>query len=161
MAVLPDVLRPNLRIVFCGVAAGRESARRGVYYSGRGNRFWSVLAEIGLVPRLDPDQFETLPQYGIGLTDLAKKASGSDAEIMHSVVDVDALREKIERYSPRVLAFNGKKAAQTFLRRKVAYGIQRETVGRTLVFVLPSTSGAANGYWDIAHWRVLAELAGV
>jgi G:T/U-mismatch repair DNA glycosylase len=42
--VLPDLLRPGLRIVFCGTAAGTASARAGAYYAGPGNAFWPTLA---------------------------------------------------------------------------------------------------------------------
>ena len=35
--VLPDVLGPGLRIVFCGMAAGDRSAREGAYYADPGN----------------------------------------------------------------------------------------------------------------------------
>jgi double-stranded uracil-DNA glycosylase len=34
--VLPDVLGPGLRVVFCGTAAGAVSAVRGAYYAGPG-----------------------------------------------------------------------------------------------------------------------------
>jgi TDG/mug DNA glycosylase family protein len=43
LPVLPDLLRPGLRIVFCGTAAGTVSAARGVYYAHPQNRFWSAL----------------------------------------------------------------------------------------------------------------------
>ncbi len=49
--VLPDVLEPGLRIVFCGTAAGHVSARRGAYYAHPQNRFWPALHAIGLTPR--------------------------------------------------------------------------------------------------------------
>ena len=79
--VLPDVLAPGLRVVFCGTAAGAVAARVGAPYAGPGNRFWWVLHEIGLTPReLRPQEFRELPRYGIGLTDVAKHASGSDTQ---------------------------------------------------------------------------------
>ena len=69
MNALPDVLRPGLRLVICGSAAGAVSAARGAYYAGPGNKFWPILAEVGLTPRLlRPDEFATLPAFGIGLT---------------------------------------------------------------------------------------------
>ena len=40
--VLPDVLMPGLRVVFCGYAPGTASAHAGAYYAGPGNRFWST-----------------------------------------------------------------------------------------------------------------------
>ena len=59
--VLPDVLGPGLRIVFCGSAAGAVSARVGAYYAGPGNRFWPTLHRVGLTPRLlAPAEFRTV-----------------------------------------------------------------------------------------------------
>jgi double-stranded uracil-DNA glycosylase len=29
-----------LKVVFCGTAAGTQSAQAGTYYAGRGNYFW-------------------------------------------------------------------------------------------------------------------------
>ena len=77
--VLPDVIVPDLKIVFCGSAAGEKSARVGAYYAGPGNKFWRVLYEVRLTPRrLQPNEFSILPQFGIGLTDLVKTVSGGD-----------------------------------------------------------------------------------
>ena len=157
---LPDLLRPGLDLVICGAAAGRRSAEVGAYYAGPGNRFWRTLHETGLTPRLlAPEAFRSLPDFGIGLTDLAKTASGSDAEIPRSAWDAGGLRRKIEAAGPRILAFNGKNAAQRFIGAgRVGYGHRDERIGATEIFVLPSTSGAASGYWDPEPWRELARL---
>ncbi|MBC7478279.1 MAG: mismatch-specific DNA-glycosylase, partial [Pseudorhodobacter sp.] len=50
--MLPDYLAPGLDILFCGTAASSTSARVGHYYARNGNRFWRLLAETGLTPRL-------------------------------------------------------------------------------------------------------------
>jgi TDG/mug DNA glycosylase family protein len=160
VTVLPDVLRPGLKVVFCGTAVGDTSARVGAYYAGPGNQFWEVLARIGLTPsQLAPTSFSELPKYGIGLTDLVKLRSGSDASLEKADFDVEGFRAKIERYAPKAIAFNGKNAAGAFYRRQtgeISYGRQEGDVGDTAVFVLPSTSGAARGFWDESHWRALA-----
>lgn len=157
MAILPDVLQPNLRIVFCGSAAGTQSARAGAYYAGRGNRFWETLFQVGLTPRrLEPREFRALLAYGIGLTDLAKIACGPDDSLSSKDDDIAGLWAKMARFAPRVLAFNGKRAASVFLGRSVAYGLQPERIGATTLFVLPSTSGAARRWWDVSHWHELA-----
>ncbi len=160
--MLDDLLIPNLRLVVCGTAAGRRSAELKQYYAGRGNKFWRVLAEVGLTPHvLLPSEYRHLSRYGIGLTDVAKGQSGSDSEIDFGRADPMAVHIKIQAITPRVLAFNGKKAAQTFFGVKsIEFGLHRERVGDTLLFVVPSTSGAANASWDIEQWRALAELAG-
>jgi len=157
--VLEDLLRPGLKAVFCGTQAGTQSARRRTYYAGRGNRFWPILHEIGLTPvRLAPEQYKTLIDYGIGATDVAKKTSGADSLLRRAHVD-DRFATKIERYAPRFLAFNGKRAATLALKvhgPMLNYGKQDTVIGRTELFVLPSTSGAASGFWDARHWHDFA-----
>jgi double-stranded uracil-DNA glycosylase len=151
------VLEPGLRIVFCGTAAGAVAARLGAPYAGPGNRFWWVLHEIGLTPReLRPAEFRDLPRYGLGLTDVAKFASGSDASLTPSDFDPAAVVAKVERYTPQILAFVGKRAAQEVLGHAVGYGRQAVEIGVSAVWVVPSTSGAARGAWDIGPWQDLA-----
>ena len=158
--VLPDLLLPGLRVVFCGTAAGAVSAARGAYYAGPGNRFWEILAATGLTPRrLAPDEFRLLPQFAIGLTDLAKTVSGADVDLPRGAFDREALRRRIRAVRPKALAFNGKKAASVFLDKSgpvLAYGRQTPIPDFPEIFVLPSTSGAARGAWDPRPWFDLA-----
>ena len=156
--VLDDVLVDGLDIVFCGTAAGHTSARAKQYYAGPGNQFWTTLHVIGLTPRqLRPSEFRELLGYGIGLTDVCKHASGNDDDLERTDFDVDGFWRRIDDHRPRIVAFNGKQAAKSALRlQTVAYGPQGTTAGGVAVFVLPSTSGAARGHWDIAYWHDLA-----
>ena len=159
--MLEDLLAPKLRVVFCGTAAGARSAALGQYYAGRGNRFWDILAATGLTPRLlVPSEHHLLPTFRIGLTDIAKHQSGNDVDIDFRPADAAALRAKILRYQPRLLCFNGKRAAREFLgRHTVDYGSHDEAVGVTSLFVAPSTSGAARASWDASIWHDLARQA--
>jgi TDG/mug DNA glycosylase family protein len=115
--------------------------------------FWKTFFEVGFTPRLlDPSEFREAVGYGIGFTDLAKFISGQDSGLKPTDFDVAALRTKIKRYTPSVLAFNGKKAPSVFLGVKSPdYGLQQETVGTTAIFVLPSTSAAARKFWDVRY----------
>lgn len=160
MSVLPDILEPGLRVVFCGTAAGTASARAGAYYAGPGNRFWEILFETGLTPiRFDPHQFREVTKHGIGLTDIVKTASGADAALPANTFDPDRLRRRILEITPQILAFNGKRSAKSFLETaKVSYGLQPSHLGSTALFVLPSTSGAARGFWEPRYWHDLAKL---
>ena len=97
-------------------------------------------------------------RYGIGLTDLVKGKAGMDHQLTAVDFDFESFRHKIIQYQPTYLCFNGKRAAQEFLGRKVAYGLQVESMGSTKIFVAPSTSGAANRYWNIELWCELARL---
>ncbi len=158
--LLPDILKNNLKIVFCGTAAGDQSAKLRMYYAGPGNKFWKILHETGLTADvLEPSRFADLPLYGIGLTDLVKFESGMDSEIDFKNKGDAELRDKMLAFRPRILCFNGKRAAQEFLAHTIDYGLQTETIGATKLFVAPSTSGAANGFWDSRWWHKLAELA--
>ena len=150
--------------MFCGSAAGAVSARKGAYYAGPGNKFWPMLNQTGLTPRLlAPEEFTILPQFGLGLTDMAKHVSGSDASLPANTDDPEAVADKIARFRPAILAFVGKRAAQVFSRHhfrktRLDYGAQAEMVGSTALFILPSTSGLAVRYWNEAPWLDLAAL---
>lgn len=156
--MLDDLLARNLAVVFCGTAAGHRSAQRRAYYAGPGNRFWRTLAAVGLTPHeLAPADYARLLDYGMGLTDVAKNQSGNDRDLRIDRADVLLLRSRIAMYQPQYLCFNGKRAAQEFLGQSlIDYGVQRERVGRTVLYVAPSTSGAASGAWNLAVWKDLA-----
>ena len=157
--MLPDLLRDGLKLVICGTAAGEKSAEVGQYYAGPGNVFWRTLHETGLTPReLAPEEWATLLDYGIGLTDLVKDQSGADRGIRFA--GGQELRRKIRQYQPRLLVFNGKKAAKEYLQMPtVVYGPLPHTIGATKLFVCPSTSAAAKGSWDVRWWELMAKLA--
>jgi len=155
--LVPDVLRPGLRVVFCGTALGKKSAEVRAYYAGPGNAFWKTLHEVGLTPRvLRPDEYPTVGEYGIGLTDLCKTRSGSDLEVGQDGFDVPRLVAALERYRPEWIAFTGKNSAQAALGEPATYGPAPRRLGGARVFVLPSPSGAARRYWDPGKWRQLA-----
>jgi len=162
--VLPDVLVEGLRILFCGSAAGHASARAAAYYAGPGNLFWPTLAKVGLTPRrLAPAEFREILRYGLGLTDLCQTASGADRDLPAEADDPAALRAKVLRFRPGVLAFVGKRAACSAMEEapgtRLQTGWQTARIGETRLFVLPSPAGTARRYWDERPWRRLAAEA--
>ncbi|MFN8444794.1 MAG: mismatch-specific DNA-glycosylase [Caldilineaceae bacterium] len=155
--MLTDLLRPGLMLVVCGTAAGTTSGKTGHYYAKPSNKFWRTLFQVGLTShQLQPAEYALLLKFGIGLTDIVKGQSGMDKQINFAVANHDEFRSKIIEYSPTVLCFNGKKAGELCLQRKVDFGFQAEMIGTTKLFVAPSTSGAANGSWNIGLWQELA-----
>lgn len=157
--MLPDLLCEHLKLVVCGTAAGNTSAELKQYYARPGNKFWATLFQTGLTPeQLLPSAYERLLDYGIGLTDLVKNKSGMDRLLAATDFGSDPLVQKIEQYRPRYVCFNGKRAAEVFFQKPVDFGLQPVMLGQTSFFVAPSTSGAANGWWDINHWKELARL---
>jgi TDG/mug DNA glycosylase family protein len=155
--LVPDVLAPGLRLVFCGTAPSKASAAARAYYAKPGNQFWPALHACGFTPRrFHPSEYAQLLRLGIGLTDLCKKHSGNDDELPDGALDREALGAKIERFRPAVVAFTSKNAGRAFLGREVAYGWQAERAGHTRLYVLPSPSGQARRFWDERPWRELA-----
>ncbi len=159
--MLIDLLRPGLDLVFCGTAASTESARRQAYYAGPGNKFWRTLHRTDLTPRqFEPEEFVLLPELGIGLTDMVKGKAGMDHTLQKADYDRAGCERRILASQPKVLCFNGKQAAMAYLQvKKVEFGLQAERrIGNTVIFVAPSTSGAASGFWDETVWFELARL---
>jgi len=159
--VLPDLLDHGLVVVFCGTAASEVSARVGAYYANPTNNFWRALHAICMTPRLfSPLQFRDLLELKIGLTDLAKRASGVDRRLRPRDFDRRRLHERLCHFQPQIAAFTSKTAWRAWrglgAREGVAYGWQNGALGATRFFVLPSPSGAARGYWDLNPWRSLA-----
>ncbi len=99
--VLPDLLLPGLDLVICGTAAGSRSAGQKTYYADARNRFWAILAETELTSRrLAPGEYKRLLEFGISLTDLAKRHSGTDDGLVAADFDVAAFGERIARTPP-------------------------------------------------------------
>jgi TDG/mug DNA glycosylase family protein len=99
-------------------------------------------------------------EYGIGLTDVVKFASGVDRDLDPEHLGALAqttLHERILAVAPRFLAFTSKRAALAGLGELEGYGEQQRMLGDTRLWVLPSPSGAAVRWWDEAPWRELAE----
>jgi TDG/mug DNA glycosylase family protein len=159
--VLPDLLNHNLKVVFCGTAAGDKSALRKAYYAGPGNLFYSALSISGLTPKLlKPHEYLELVNYDIGLTDLAKLTHGVDNKLKDEDFDVAGFEKKMLKYQPAVICFNGKEAARVYFRlnstKSINYGLQRKELNNTKLFVVPSTSSSGRKYWDIDSWHKLA-----
>ncbi len=116
--------------------------------------------ETKLTPELlRPDQYRDLAQHGIGLTDLVKTHFGMDNQIPLSKLDEPRarLRASIAQFRPTFLAFTSKTAGEKFFGDKRDYGAQAERIGDTKVWILPSTSGTANGSWRPEIWHRFAD----
>ncbi len=155
--LVPDLLAPNLRLVFCGTAPSKASAAAKAYYAKPGNKFWPTLHQVGITPRrFAPHEYPQLLDLGIGLTDLCKIHSGIDSELPDDAFDLTALKRKLNKYQPAMVAFTSKNAAQSALGHAVEYGLQDEALGDTRLFVLPSPSGLATRFFNIEVWQDLA-----
>lgn len=158
--ILPDLVAPGLKAVFCGTAVGAMSAARGHYYANPGNRFWRLLAETGLTPRrLVPEEDDLMPAFGLGLTDLSKTASGQDAVIPAGAWDPARLFALIRTCRPRALAFTSLTAARLALGRPAGPGPlpADDRLPGVALWALPSPSGLARSHFSAGPWHALAE----
>ncbi|MCM4171845.1 mismatch-specific DNA-glycosylase [Arenibacter sp. TNZ] len=160
--ILKDLLQPNLDIVFCGTAAGEVSAQKQAYYAGPGNQFYPVLYKSGLTPKLlYPNEYRELLSYNIGLTDLVKLTSGNDNVLNKSDYDAGSFVKKILKYQPKLVCFNGKKAAAEYMGSKtkyIDYGLMTGTIGESKLYCAPSTSGSARKFWEEQYWFDLRKI---
>ncbi|MBK5945122.1 hypothetical protein CCR83_01335 [Rhodobacter veldkampii DSM 11550] len=154
---LPDLVGPDLDVLFCGTAPGWTSAARGHYYARPGNRFWPMLAETGLTPRLlTPDEDHLLPGLGLGLTDVAEKGvAGMDADIPRTAYAPDRLAGLLAGLQPAAIAFTSLTAAQMALGRRLAAGRHDDALPGLAVWVLPSPSGRARSHFRPEPWHDL------
>ena len=159
--ILPDRLRPGLKLVFCGTAAGRQSALLGAYYAHGQNKFWATLHRVGLTPHLfAPQDYEKLWELGIGLTDIAKHVYGMDHQLPKDALGAEAvaaLKLRILKAKPRILAFTSLNGGRKVMGARAVAGEQEERLDDTRVFILPSPSPLAANHWDIKPWRDLAK----
>ena len=159
--ILPDRLKPGLKLVFCGTAAGRRSALSRAYYAHSQNKFWTTLHRVGLTPHLfAPQDYEKLWELGIGLTDIAKHVYGMDHQLPKDALGAEAvaaLKIRILKAKPRILAFTSLNGGRKVMGARAVAGEQLERLGETRIFILPSPSPLAANHWDIKPWRELAK----
>ena len=163
MRTLPDYLRKGMKLVIVGSNPGEQSARVGHYYAGRNNMFWPLLYDSGVVP--EPLQYrddKRLIEFGIGMTDMVKRPTRGIEELERQEFAEGRvlLGQKLEQFSPRIIAFNGKLVYEKFAQRACKLGLQKETIYGARVFVLPSTSGqnATGRGPKLRYFRQLAKL---
>jgi TDG/mug DNA glycosylase family protein len=142
---VPDLITPNLTVLFCGINPGLYSAAVGHHFAGPGNLFWSTLFASGFTPRL-LNSFEEreLLALGYGITNLVARSSASADELDHDELHAGAraLARKARKYQPRFVAVLGLQAYRVgFERRKAIVGRQSEKIGPSTLWLLPNPSG--------------------
>ena len=162
---VPDVLGRGLRVLFCGINPGRVSAAARAHFTNPRNDFWRLLHAAGFTPRLlDPAEQHLLPRQGIGVTNAAHRTTPGSSDLRSA--DFAGAAERLERLAeelePAWIGFVGKEAYRGAFRERPQLGVQERALGRTRLFVLPSTSpaNAAVPWEERLRWfRELAELS--
>jgi TDG/mug DNA glycosylase family protein len=153
---VPDVLPPPgapFSVLFCGINPGLYSAATGYHFARPGNRFWPALYGAGFTPRrLDPSQQDLLPGYGLGITNLVARATAQASELTRAELQAggERLKELVAQHQPRFVAVAGVTAYRdSFVKKTAQVGRQRETIGRSGLWIVPNPSGL-NAHWPLA-----------
>ena len=163
--LIPDVLAPDLRVVFCGINPGLYSGALGQHFARPGNRFWPTLYAAGFTPRQykPAEQFDLL-SLGLGLTNIAPRTTARADELSAAelIEGAKSLENKVKHYRPKVLAVLGISAYRVAWNLpKAALGLQVERFYETHVWVLPNPSGLNAHYTPAklaAQFRQLREF---
>ena len=145
---IPDVLPADgmpLRVLFCGINPGLYSAATGWHFARPGNRFWPALHLSGFTPRrLAPSEQAELADYGLGITNIAPRATAQAAELTDDELRDGAVRLQalVAARAPRFVAVAGVTAYRTaFGRPRAAIGPQDERLAAARLWILPNPSG--------------------
>jgi TDG/mug DNA glycosylase family protein len=169
---LPHYLRPGLRVVFIGYNPAIYSAEAGHYYARPGNMFWRQLSASGIAGRevACDDDGRLMDEAGIGFTDLCCRATVRAEHLTPAEIAEGARRLHAEllEHQPRFAVFSGRGIYQHFGRHalglavpelaKREYGEQRERIGATVPWVVPSSSGLASK-WHKQRMEWMHQLA--
>ena len=159
---VPDLIRPNLRMLFCGINPGLYSGVTGHHFARPGNRFWPALHAAGFTPRrLQPSEEHELLALGYGITNLVERATATAEELssVELVAGAAVLSNKVATFRPYMVALLGVTAYRTaFQRPRAAIGPQPERLHGAALWVLPNPSGLNAHYAPADLARVFAEL---
>ncbi len=173
-ASVPDLLGPDLRLLFVGINPGLWTAATQTHFAHPGNRFYPALLQGGVIQRrIDPaagmsdDDRDYLRNRGIGITNIVRRATAKASELTAEELRQggERLVETIRRAAPQVVAVAGITAYRTaFGRPKAAPGRQPEPLGGAELWVVPNPSGL-NAHETVsslaAAYAAAARAAGV
>jgi double-stranded uracil-DNA glycosylase len=159
---LGPIVAPGLRVLFVGINPSLRSAEVGHHFARPGNRFWPALHAAGFTPRLlRPEEDGELPQFGVGVTNIAFRPTRAAAEITPEELRAGAraLERTVREHAPRLVAIVGVTAYRTaFDRPQAPMGLQPDhEIGGRPVWVLPNPSGLNAHYKPADFARLYAE----
>jgi len=147
---VPDLVGPDLRLLFCGINPGTLSGQLGLHFARAGNRFWKLLHAAGFTDAvLLPSEQHILPSSGIGITNLVERATAGAGDLQDTELGDGArcLEIKVMTLRPRFVAVLGLQAYRSaFERPKATVGRQPEEMAGAQLWLLPNPSGLQARY---------------
>ena len=150
---VPDIIRPNLDVLFVGINPGLYTAAVGHHFARPGNRFWPAMHRGGFTPiQLSPFDSHRLLEWNLGITNMCPRPTAMAHQLSTRELREGAknLTRKVLRYKPRFVAIVGVTSYRIAFDRKAAQlGLQSETIGDAKIWVLPNPSGL-NAHYQIS-----------
>ena len=147
---IPDLVGPDLRVLFCGINPGRLSGELGLHFARPGNRFWKLLHASGFTDSVvAPSEQYALPALGIGITNLVGRVTATAGELDKRELRAGTqhLEAKVTFLQPHCVAVLGLQAYRTaFQRPKATIGEQQEPLATAKLWLLPNPSGLQARY---------------
>jgi TDG/mug DNA glycosylase family protein len=150
-ATVPDLVGPDLRLLFVGINPGLWTAATQTHFAHPGNRFYPALLEAGIIERpidrgvgMRADDRRYMIERGIGITNVAHRATAKASELTAAELRAggEQLRRFVRVHRPAVVAIAGITAYRT------AFGLPRATMGEqphgfegSRLMVVPNPSG--------------------
>ena len=159
---VPDVIAPDLKVLFCGINPGLYTAAVGHHFARPGNRFWPALFAAGFTPHLmSPFDERELIASGYGITNVVMRATATADQLSREELREGGKRlaAKVRRYRPQFLAVLGLGAYRAaWGAPRASIGRQETKIGETVVWVLPNPSGLNAHYQAKDLQKLFAEL---
>jgi double-stranded uracil-DNA glycosylase len=153
---VPDIIAPDLHVLFCGINPSLYSAAVGHHFARPGNRFWKTLYAAGFTDRLlTPQEDRDLLRLKYGLTNIVDRATARADQLAPEefVIGHQQLAAKVQTYAPRFLAVLGIGAYRAaFGQPKATMGRQNTSLHGATLWVLPNPSGL-NAHYQLADLK--------
>nr|CAG8574390.1 11355_t:CDS:2 [Entrophospora candida] len=187
-----DIIDYNLDVIFVGLFSGKKSQSTGHHYSCETNEFYNCLMESGFTngEKINCVDDQRLPiDFKCGLINLVhrpKHRSKKKLSLTDIIQAIPNLLDKVERYHPKFICFNGKSAYDAFevyrlqsdqsslvnnndksKRVNEKWGLKpliipwNDNSGHTKIFVIMPTSNRASQYQkkdNIIYFKQLKHL---
>jgi TDG/mug DNA glycosylase family protein len=163
---LRDVIALNPQVLFVGINPSLRSAEVGHHFASPANPFWKLLYASRLIPiQIGSEEDYRLPEFGMALTNLCRRASREASELTSAEIAAGKLilLRKIRRIRPKLIALVGVSIYRQLCPASTSKGPgpKPEIIQGAGVFVLPNPSGrnaAFPGFEDKLVWfRLLKE----
>lgn len=150
-STVPDLVGPDVRLLFVGINPGLWTAATQTHFAHPGNRFYPALLRAGIIRRpidpaagMDDDDRQHLIELGIGITNIAPRATARASELDRDELRAGAaaLVDRVAEWTPRVVAIAGITAYRVaFHEPRAQLGRQQHDLAGAELWLVPNPSG--------------------